>query len=852
MPARSQSRLPVPRLLLARLVTSAGYWRAVRLSRISRLRGYRAQLAVRGAARRRAVNAGDFTVMAGRSLLTSVGALALLAASEAFAVVLARFAPAFLASGGRLASYSFDFEALVGPVVGGLASFLALYFATVGVVASTAYSTAPADVRRLFLTDRAGQTFVRNVVRALVIGIAILTLRIVDYVPHATSLFLLGALTIVAVTSLAALSVELFNFFDVSTLARPLRSRLRRAVRVAQRAKEGLLGDARVVSARGEAERVFASQARISFLLSVPGQTNRRGATTLGRSLLSDWAHYASAKRSIAVAGAWYKPAPAYKNWLAMGTDEKRMYIRTRTAPPVSSEPDFLWVERHYADRIGNLLRATLDASSWTDGTTLAQTAITVIKGLTGQLQIEAALLLLRTVSKELDIAAQNSSKEPILDGVESPNELALWATRKEALLDLKAQAVLQAWLAFVRSVEALGRSRAAKQGWVQLVEGSGLPDQSGIYFRDVLVELQRLRAGVGFERFAEGARITPDWYINHRIARALNDSIVGATNTLLQEGRAALIVDVLGGEPGSTDFQLIFAGLEFYHKAQTHISTIRSALEALSVHRTKNLQEADWKELSSESLERAVADEKALINLLSQRLPAADWSSFNSSKSDEFGQAYQYVLSALFDSILNRDRVFVESTLPALIQASYRARERVLRDYSAGDNPGILPLSLSFILDVMEMSGYTAAVDEVQNSGLWHVAKAAWDSLFDAVGTDGGEIIRAQLVAVLHLKDSLSILQPPSIDRRQREIDFEQHLRREGIDVDQDAAAVYTSQSIAKTVSGGGWIPSQYDYVDVFAVLYLMATATEEDDYPRSARDLRAALYAPSNDDEE
>ena len=108
---------------------------------------------------------------------------------------------------------------------------LALFFTTVGVIASTAYARVPGEIRSLFVRERTSLIYVWNVAVALLVGLALLTMPLVAHRwPHGLTVLLFAVLTAFSVLSLVVLGTRLFNFFDLSTLSLPLRHRFLRGV----------------------------------------------------------------------------------------------------------------------------------------------------------------------------------------------------------------------------------------------------------------------------------------------------------------------------------------------------------------------------------------------------------------------------------------------------------------------------------------------------------------------------------------------------------------------------------------------------------------------------------------------
>src|SRR5262249_55137438 len=116
-----------------------------------------------------------------RATLTGVGTLLLIGVVELLGWYLSRFEIHIARLTTRVAPS--DYEAFVAAVVGAEAVFLALFYTTVGVIASTAYQQVPGEIRQLFVQERGSQLFTRSVVRALVFGVLVLSMGSVGYKP---------------------------------------------------------------------------------------------------------------------------------------------------------------------------------------------------------------------------------------------------------------------------------------------------------------------------------------------------------------------------------------------------------------------------------------------------------------------------------------------------------------------------------------------------------------------------------------------------------------------------------------------------------------------------------------------
>jgi hypothetical protein len=138
-----------------------------------------------------------------------------------------------------------SYDGFVAAVVTALATFLALFFTTVGVIASTAYARVPGAIRRLFVREQTSNIYVWSVAIGLVFGIALLALPIMSrFEFRGLTLAVFAVLALFSVLSLVILGRDLFNFFDPSMLSRRLYPEFLSAVRSASATRQRIPDDA--------------------------------------------------------------------------------------------------------------------------------------------------------------------------------------------------------------------------------------------------------------------------------------------------------------------------------------------------------------------------------------------------------------------------------------------------------------------------------------------------------------------------------------------------------------------------------------------------------------------------------
>ena len=93
-----------------------------------------------------------------------------------------------------------------------MAVFLALFFTTVGVIASTAYVKVPGEIRQLFVKERTSTFYIFTVVVALIYGTVLLTFPVVSGRDlRGLTVVFFWFLTIASILSLTILSETVFQ-----------------------------------------------------------------------------------------------------------------------------------------------------------------------------------------------------------------------------------------------------------------------------------------------------------------------------------------------------------------------------------------------------------------------------------------------------------------------------------------------------------------------------------------------------------------------------------------------------------------------------------------------------------------
>jgi hypothetical protein len=367
------------------------------------------------------------------------------------------------------------YETLVGVIasIGGV--LLALYFTTVGVVASNTYSSVPGRLRQLFLRERTGSWYIRLLAWTVSLSVVVLGCRAVGYQPHAVTIALLVVAAVVAVFMLAVLGSRLFVFFDLTTLATPLPWRWRRIMRSASRygrhrrfelatrgfwgrQTERVLGDEQAdgrpvtdSALDSSAQVILDTYREIATVLETGENSELRPLTGLGMNLVTCWWQYAAAKSAIPTRSHFYRKRYEYPNVLTADQSSRTMALATRTFVQPTLGPDRLWIERDLADLLDVLLRRLLADPDWSEALRLLGTVCDLASSLAGEGQMAEAMLLWHRITAQFWDAL---TREPSGSGrIRTPGERLAYQL---AAANMVAMTLVQIWLAVVQIAEGL------------------------------------------------------------------------------------------------------------------------------------------------------------------------------------------------------------------------------------------------------------------------------------------------------------------------------------------------------------------------------------------------------------
>jgi len=641
--------------------------------------------------------------LAGRVLGAVLGTAALVAAVEAIAA-----AAGHVLHWGTLFT-TIDpgsYEGFVGAAVGAEAAFLALFFTTVGVIASTTYARVPGEIRGLFVRERTSLIYAGNVAVALLVGLALLTMPLVAHrSPHGLTVLVFAILTAFSVLSLVVLGTRLFNFFDLSTLSLPLRRRFLRAAKSASAAGRSIPREAQQQAAHDLAAAVLGIYGQLTDLIGKRDVSEARAPERIALELLDCWDTASVIKPGIPAKSKWFALTASHPNWLTMDHTRLSMAVATRASVQPTMTPDPLWAETAIAGHLGRLLNA-LSLDDWERAIRVVDRAAELIWYLAARLQVDEARLLRRTITSYLRDVAATARPDDQASG-------SRWELFRLAAADREVLVYTRFWLGLISSVEHADAQRLASSfdEAVATIQG---PYKARAPWR-LLQMLEAIAGGIEFEQRTEPRRVTPGWWVHHMSARTLLQILVTAIREFTGDVQAGLIDPLVADtSPDAATVTIkILDSLELVSKLTSHLPTAHQAATALNALQHALTNDELWPDRSLPDEIPPILAEQLYLKLGQVALQLGH-DSHDSTRPDLFGQSYRLVFDATFHAILNNQPDLGRQLFPITISLADRARARLSDDLGAERVRDQVIFGSEPLLDMMELSGYALLMSEL------------------------------------------------------------------------------------------------------------------------------------------
>lgn len=637
------------------------------------------------------------------------------------------------------------------------ATLLGLYYATVGVIASTIYKSVRGDVRDLFISERNSEAYLRIVLLTVASGITVLVASALGYAVSSLTLLALAVFATLTCVGLVGVTKRLLAYFDPSQLALPLFRTLGAAIFDAGSEKTRGIPH-RQDEAQTAAIRSLASYRHLIELIEGTELRNANAPVSLTRQLLRTLELYSSWKHAIPTDSRWWQRVPQHMNWLTADHTRLHLALRTSSGFPPDMQPDYLWFEHALARLLKRTLTVAFLSQGGADALSVAEDVANLVYRLTARSQIEEALVI-ETMWGLVVAAVTDTPQVAASDAADYELRINQMVAAESLVRPLTSMVLGLSHGATALATRDLdGEFEAALQSPKDLYNGT-LPTETRKMLEGFAMAVRR-------ENDIEGHRITPSWWVNHLAARSMVDALIATENGILRALASRTIDRVTAFQAGERPDLAAVAGmasLELLHKLEVHQQQVSRTLEALEKYRNGNTSIPGWPTRSPGSV--SLRDEhQNLLRRLAELLPALRRTAFDPREPDLYGQVYQFVIEGAFTAILEGDRDRGLLLYEAALSEVDSARSRISTDLASVPDRTRLTFALEPVITAMDLAGYALLLQELDGSGIWAEVRTLWESRLQG----NPALSQFLLAAAAHADDVLPV-SPGSFERSRR-----------------------------------------------------------------------------------
>ncbi len=665
-------------------------------------------------------------------------------------------------------------SALVGGALGIGATLLGLYYATVGVIASTIYRSVPGDVRDLFIAERSGEAYLKIVILTIATSVVVLVAGVLGWAVTGLTLLGVGFLAAFAAVGLVVLTRRLFDYFDPSKLSAQLLTDIARGIRDATGPRTRGLSH-RQTEAHYKVYGALASFRHLVELSDHPDFRNATASMALTRQLVDMLSFYSSWKYTIPTDSYWWERESTYRNWLTIDHSRLELALNTSVTYPPDLQPDYMWFEHSVVRLLKRSLAVGFQAQGGANVLGLMESVADLVANLTARLQIDEAL----AVEAAWDGVIQGVATTPQVADVDAADH----QVRVNQMA--AAQSLVLPLTKMVLGLEYAARSIVSRDLSAEV--DSALSDPNALYRGNLPTTTRQMvenfSVAIGRESVIEGRRVTPRWWVDHFAARSMAEALLATeAGVLLEVERRTTDQVAQFAELGRHDLAAVtgMASLELLSKIEAHHPTIRAAQQRLETYRNSNASVPLWPVRTPPQVDPADAH-TAMLAKLAGLLPELRQAKFEPHEPDLYGQLYQFVVDGAFRAILGGDDARGLVMYRAALLEMDTARARVITDLESQELSTRLIFALEPVITAMDLAGYALLMFELDGSGIWPEVKQMWDLLL----TDKPAVADLLLTAASYI-DNTFAMTVGGIERSRRSIALERLFRDRQIGSDQ------------------------------------------------------------------
>lgn len=664
-----------------------------------------------------------------------------------------------------------SFSGVVGTTAQATAAVLALFFAAISVVASTAYAKITTEIRALVAQDPLNRRYLRLLAHVTATALGAGAMQSAGYVPSAALLWYVLGLAGVCMVAFLPLGIRTFALFDPDSLAiYPIRTFSRAMGSV------GVSGHRWLdPSFQNHANRTASSQLDALedlVVYSIAEERSRNDAVVgLIRQILRLGAYYSTQKHKIPSDSLWFAKKTEFRRWETSDSTATELALQTGGTPAPEQVPDFSFVE----SRIAGMLR-------------------TCLEHLLKQNALEDAAAVILDVSRTSTAYAKHFQQAESMQCTEAVRAVLLerLKTARQAPDSLKDLQLVDA-IGYTALAPILHTPLAITQipvdDLVKVASSVLRLNRKAIHDvprpRKVIQDAEDLLNRLSFEQRAEKRIRTRLWYSSQIIALAWATYIRDAIKSLalvVERDLVAPANELVTANRALAAAVWLQRGIEGCHKAKHQIEALERTYEELKRYQVAELR---WEPSGSDvALTRIEEHRVAVVRLLATIVPQLVALPTDRSLPDVVGPARAWIGDELVSMMGSKQEAGFRELFGAYFAATLATHDYLFRQMRESGREYYAYVAMDTLLDVMDISGLALLYSELDATRFSQHVTATWD-LFLSRTADVPATIQTSFLAIDARFDG-PMFSASAMRRQEWGNRFGAALENRGIDTDE------------------------------------------------------------------
>lgn len=609
-----------------------------------------------------------------------------------------------------------DLMTLISIVTAVAAALLGLHYTIVGVVVSASYQDAPRNIRNLLIENKNSRRYTWILISTLTSGLVILILGFLKYDVSLLTIVIFVTLALVGVCWLVILGNKLFDFFNPAVLLEMVPARIVEEISVVATGELGRREYFETLEHNAH-DKVVQYFEMYRYLLERRKASDSLTANdSLGiiRALFGIERLYTYQKAAIPTKSGWWGVRPKYLNWLTMDSLHLHPVVDMYTGYPPQEIPDYLWFEDEISGLLELATNNAIQAKRYADTLSLANYSANMIRELAGRFQIDEALVIEQVWAKVIPQMHESARSGILIDASSSQNRLAAAESLVIPLTDL--------FLGLVDVAQIV-----TKNDWKNTFERcmKESSKNTGPLPTRVRRQMEYFTSAINEEKRLEGREITPEWWVNHFLAKELLFYLLDSWEKIynLVDYRVASLMEYSAEEEADVAATIGISLLELLQKIDVNEPLIENASQALQNYKSGVAGDSEWPKRRFQIGEMKEKWAKLLIKVISY-LPRLRSDHSNSDVPDLYGQIWQFGINAVFTMAFEQDPRIID-LFELLFREVDSVQRRISEDFADGNLEIKILHTTEPLVTLMELSGYVYLFSEINDS-----MKPAWKGI--------------------------------------------------------------------------------------------------------------------------